>query len=51
MLATATHRMQQYTFLAAEEAKRSGATEQQATLLREALSYAQRSRAAQVGRR
>ena len=47
MLATATHRMQLYTFLAAAAAKKKGDAENAKTLLREALSYAGRSREAQ----
>jgi tetratricopeptide (TPR) repeat protein len=47
MLATATHRMQQYIFLASEEEKKKGDAEKQKTLLQEALSFAKRSRETQ----
>jgi len=47
MLATATHRMQLYTFLEAEDARRGGSPERAATLYEEALKYARRSREAQ----
>lgn len=43
LLATATHRMQMYTFLLAEDAKQLGDFEKQKSLLQEALGYARRS--------
>jgi eukaryotic-like serine/threonine-protein kinase len=43
LLATATHRMQMYTFLLAEDAKKLGDFDIQKSLLREALGYAKRS--------
>jgi tetratricopeptide (TPR) repeat protein/anti-sigma regulatory factor (Ser/Thr protein kinase) len=47
MLATATHRIQLYTFLEAAAAKKAGDTEKEKALLQEALGYANRSRRAQ----
>lgn len=47
LFATTTHRMQLYTFLKSIEAKKKGEYEIENSLLREALSYAVRSRQAQ----
>ncbi|HEY8560239.1 MAG TPA: protein kinase [Pyrinomonadaceae bacterium] len=47
MLATATHRMQMYTFLEGENARRGGDFERAKPLYEEALKYARRSREAQ----
>ncbi len=47
MLATATHRLQLYTFLAAADAKKNGDPEKEKSLLQEALRYARRSRETQ----
>lgn len=43
LLGTATHRMQMYSFLNAEDARKSGDSARQKTLLAEALVYAVRS--------
>ncbi|MBK8809537.1 MAG: tetratricopeptide repeat protein [Acidobacteria bacterium] len=47
ILASATHRVQLYTFLAAAEARKKGDPGKQTALLREALEVAKRSTAAQ----
>ena len=47
LFATTTHRMQLYTFLKSVEANKKGEYEIEKSLLREALSYAVRSRQAQ----
>ncbi len=46
-LASATHRLQMYLFLISDESKKQGDSENQKTLLREALGYARRSRETQ----